>query len=70
MPILRDLIVDMTHFYNQYKYIEPFLKTKTPKTPDQKEYFQSQEDRKILDGLYECVLCASCSTFCPSYWWN
>jgi succinate dehydrogenase (ubiquinone) iron-sulfur subunit len=70
MFVLKDLVVDMTNFYTQYKSIEPYLKRKTPKRPGQKEYFQSVEDRKKLDGLYECVLCASCSTSCPSYWWH
>jgi len=70
MPVVKDLVVDMTNFYNQYKAIDPYLKRSTPKEPGQKEYYQSQEDRKKLDGLYECVLCACCSTLCPSYWWN
>lgn len=70
MFVLKDLVVDMTNFYTQYKFIEPFLKRKTEKTPGQKEYFQSEADRKKLDGLYECVLCACCSTSCPSYWWH
>lgn len=70
MPIVKDLVVDMTNFYNQYKAIDPWLKRKTPKSPGQKEYYQSTADRKKLDGLYECVLCACCSTICPSYWWN
>jgi succinate dehydrogenase (ubiquinone) iron-sulfur subunit len=70
LPIIKDLVVDMSNFYNQYKSIDPWLKRKTPKQPGQKEYYMSQEDRKKLDGLYECVLCACCSTLCPSYWWN
>lgn len=70
MPVIKDLVVDMTNFYNQYKSIDPWLKRKTPKVPGSKEYFQSIEDRDKLDGLYECVLCACCSTMCPSYWWN
>ena len=70
MMVLKDLVVDMTHFYSQYKQIDPWLKRKTPKAPGQKEYFQSEEDRKLLDGLYECVLCASCNASCPSYWWH
>lgn len=60
----------MTHFYAQYNTIEPFLKQKTAKPADAKENLQSIEDRKKLDGLYECILCACCSTSCPSYWWN
>lgn len=70
MFVLKDLVVDMSHFYAQYKYIDPYLKRKTPKAPGQREYFQSVEDRKLLDGLYECVLCACCQTTCPSYWWH
>ena len=69
MFVLKDLVVDMSHFYAQYKSIEPFLKRKTPKVGDT-EYLQSLEDRKLLDGLYECVLCACCSSTCPSYWWH
>lgn len=68
--VIKDLVVDMTNFYNQYKLIEPYLKKKTEKAPGQKEYLQSQEDRALIDGLYECVLCNSCSTSCPSYWWH
>ena len=70
MPVIKDLVVDMTNFYNQYKSIDPWLKRKVPKVPGSKEYYQSIEDRDKLDGLYECVLCACCSTMCPSYWWN
>ena len=68
--IVRDLVVDMTNFYMQYKSIMPVLQRKTEKAPGQKEYLQSQEDRKHLDGLYECILCACCSSHCPSYWWQ
>lgn len=70
MFVLKDLVTDMSHFYAQYKSIDPFLKRKTEKTPEQKEYYQSVEDRKLLDGLYECVLCACCQSTCPSYWWH
>jgi len=70
MFVLKDLVVDMTNFYTQYKQIEPYLKRKNVKPEGSKEYYQSQEDRKRLDGLYECVLCACCSTSCPSYWWQ
>jgi len=70
MFVLRDLVVDMTNFYTQYKSIDPYLKRKTPKTDPNKEYYQSIEDREKLDGMYECVLCACCSTSCPSYWWH
>jgi succinate dehydrogenase/fumarate reductase iron-sulfur protein len=58
----------LTEFYAQYKSIEPFLKQKTPEP--ERENLQTIEDRKKLDGLYECILCACCSTSCPSYWWN
>jgi succinate dehydrogenase / fumarate reductase, iron-sulfur subunit len=68
MSVIKDLVPDMTHFYAQYASIEPWLQTKTP-TPE-KEWKQSPEDRQKLDGLYECILCACCSTSCPSYWWN
>ena len=67
-PVVKDLIPDLTNFYAQHAYVQPFLKTATP-TPE-KEWRQSEEDRVKLDGLYECILCASCSTSCPSYWWN
>uniref|UniRef100_A0A7C9E1P6 Succinate dehydrogenase [ubiquinone] iron-sulfur subunit, mitochondrial n=2 Tax=Opuntia streptacantha TaxID=393608 RepID=A0A7C9E1P6_OPUST len=70
MFVIKDLVVDMTNFYNQYKSIEPWLKRKTPPPVPGKEYPQSKEDRKKLDGMYECILCACCSTSCPSYWWN
>lgn len=66
--VIKDLVPDMTHFYAQYASIEPWLHTSTP-TPE-KEWRQSPEDRSKLDGLYECILCACCSTSCPSYWWN
>merc|ERR1711869_32107 len=68
--VVKDLIPDLTNFYNQYKSIEPWLKRRTPKTEGQKEYLQSKGDRNKLDGMYECILCACCSTSCPSYWWN
>ncbi len=68
MSVIKDLVPDMTHFYAQYASIEPWLQTKTP-TPE-KEWKQSPEDRQKLDGLYECILCACCSTACPSYWWT
>ncbi|KAI9165515.1 hypothetical protein LWI28_015488 [Acer negundo] len=69
MFVIKDLVVDLTHFYQQYKSIEPWLKIKKP-LEDGREYRQSPTDRKKLDGLYECILCACCSTSCPSYWWN
>jgi succinate dehydrogenase (ubiquinone) iron-sulfur subunit len=68
--VVKDLIPDLTNFYNQYKSIEPWLKRRTPKSEGQKEYLQSKDDRVKLDGMYECILCACCSTSCPSYWWN
>jgi len=69
MEVVKDLIPDMTHFYAQYASIQPWLKSATPE-PSGKERLQSPEDRAKLDGLYECILCACCSTSCPSYWWN
>ncbi len=68
MSVVKDLVPDMTNFYAQHQSIEPWLQTTTP-TPE-KEWLQSHEDREKLDGLYECILCACCSTSCPSYWWN
>lgn len=68
MQVVKDLVPDMTHFYAQYASIEPWIKTASP--PPSTERLQSPEDRKKLDGLYECILCACCSTACPSYWWN
>ena len=68
MPVIKDLIPDLTHFYAQYASVEPWLKTDTPAPT--RERLQSEEDRAKLDGLYECILCACCSTSCPSYWWN
>nr|WGH47397.1 succinate dehydrogenase subunit B [Pyricularia oryzae] len=67
--VVKDLVPDLTHFYKQYRSIKPYLQRDEP-APDGKEYRQSKEDRKKLDGLYECILCACCSTSCPSYWWN
>ncbi len=69
MKVVKDLVPDLSHFYAQYQSIEPWLKTDTP-TPAGSERLQSPEDREKLDGLYECILCACCSTSCPSYWWN
>jgi succinate dehydrogenase / fumarate reductase iron-sulfur subunit len=68
MSIVKDLVPDLTGFYVQHASIQPWLQTKGP-TPE-KEWLQSPEDRAKLDGLYECILCACCSTACPSYWWN
>ncbi|MAL26499.1 MAG: succinate dehydrogenase iron-sulfur subunit [Croceicoccus sp.] len=69
MDVIKDLVPDFTHFYAQYASIRPWLQTVTP-PPSGKERLQSPEDRNKLDGLYECILCACCSTACPSYWWN
>jgi succinate dehydrogenase / fumarate reductase iron-sulfur subunit len=69
MEVVKDLVPDLTHFYAQYESIEPWLKADSPPPPT-KERLQSPEDREQLNGLYECILCACCSTACPSYWWN
>lgn len=69
MEVVKDLVTDLTHFYAQYASIKPWLQSDTPAPPD-KERLQSPDDRSKLDGLYECILCACCSTSCPSYWWN
>jgi succinate dehydrogenase / fumarate reductase iron-sulfur subunit len=68
MPVVKDLVPDMTNFYAQYASIRPYLRTKT--ALPEKEWRQTPEDRDKLNGLYECILCACCSTACPSYWWN
>jgi len=68
-PVVKDLVPDLTHFYAQYASIKPWMRTQSPAPPD-RERLQSREDRGKLDGLYECILCACCSTSCPSYWWN
>jgi succinate dehydrogenase / fumarate reductase iron-sulfur subunit len=68
LPVIRDLIVDMTQFFKQYHSITPFVINHDP--PPEKERLQSPADRAELDGLYECILCACCSTSCPSFWWN
>jgi len=69
LPVIKDLVADLTHFYAQYASIRPWIRTQSPAPPD-KERLQSREDRAHIDGLYECILCACCSTSCPSYWWN
>jgi succinate dehydrogenase / fumarate reductase, iron-sulfur subunit len=69
MPVVKDLVPDLTHFYAQYASIQPWIRTQSAPAPD-RERLQSKEDRARLDGLYECILCACCSTSCPSYWWN
>lgn len=68
LPVIRDLVVDMSMFYRQYEKIKPYLINNTPAPAI--ERLQSPEDRDKLDGLYECILCACCSTACPSFWWN
>ena len=68
MPVIKDLVADLTMFFAQYESIEPWLHTDTPMP--EKEWSQTPEDRQKLDGLYECILCACCTTSCPSYWWN
>lgn len=72
MFVVKDLVVDMANFYAQYKSIKPFLQKKpgSAPPPSDGEHFQSKDARAKLDGLYECILCACCSTSCPSYWWN
>merc|ERR1712216_799085 len=78
MFVVKDLVPDMSNFYAQYKSVEPWLQAEAPLTkvttdgpaPYGKEHLQSQADRAKLDGMYECILCACCSTSCPSYWWN
>jgi len=68
LPVVRDLIVDMTFFFDQYHSVQPYLINDTP--PPETERLQSPEQREELNGLYECILCGSCSTACPSFWWN
>jgi succinate dehydrogenase / fumarate reductase iron-sulfur subunit len=68
MPVVKDLVPDLDQFYAQHALIEPWLHTTTPEP--EKEWLQTPEQRSKLDGLYECILCACCSTACPSYWWN
>ncbi|WP_297324790.1 succinate dehydrogenase iron-sulfur subunit [Nitrosomonas sp.] len=68
LPVIRDLIVDMTQFFQQYHSIKPYLINNDP--PPETERLQSPEERAALDGVYECILCACCTTSCPSFWWN
>lgn len=68
LPVIRDLVVDMSQFYNQYEKAKPYLQNSAPEPAT--ERLQSPQNREKLDGLYECILCACCSTACPSYWWN
>lgn len=72
MFVIKDLVPDLSNFYDQYKSIKPWLQTKVDGSHDLEhgEFLQTKEDRKKLDGMYECILCACCSTSCPSYWWN
>ena len=69
MEVRKDLVPDLTHFYAQYASIKPWLQSESPAPPD-RERLQSRDDRAKIDGLYECILCACCSTSCPSYWWS
>lgn len=69
MPVVKDLVPDLTHIFAQLASIQPWMQTQSPPPPDQ-ERLQTPEDRAKLDGLYECILCFCCSTSCPSYWWN
>ncbi|MFN7277814.1 MAG: succinate dehydrogenase iron-sulfur subunit [Betaproteobacteria bacterium] len=68
LPVIRDLVVDMSQFFKQYHSIKPYLQNPAP--APEKERLQSPAEREELDGLYECILCACCSTSCPSVWWN
>jgi succinate dehydrogenase / fumarate reductase iron-sulfur subunit len=67
-PVVKDLVVDLTRFYEQYRSVQPYLRNDEPRP--EHERLQSPAERAQLDGLYECILCACCSTACPSYWWN
>lgn len=69
LPVIRDLVIDLTQFYTQYEKIKPFLINDGKDLPA-REHLQSPDERAHLDGLYECILCACCSTSCPSFWWN
>ncbi len=68
MPVIRDLVVDLSQFYHQYRSVKPWLTVHEPES--EVEYRQTPAEREKLDGLYECILCACCSTSCPSFWWN
>jgi succinate dehydrogenase / fumarate reductase iron-sulfur subunit len=69
LPVIKDLVPDLTHFYAQYASVKPWLQTRTPAPPD-RERLQSKEDQERIDRPSACILCACCSTSCPSYWWN
>src|SRR5262249_23485445 len=68
LPVIRDLVVDMSQFFKQYHSVKPYLVNRDPPPP--KERLQTPDERASLDGLYECILCACCTTSCPSFWWN
>jgi len=70
MPVLKDLVPDLSLFFEQHKAVQPWLQLSPEDAQRDREVPQSKEQRKKLDGLYECILCACCSTSCPSYWWN
>jgi succinate dehydrogenase / fumarate reductase iron-sulfur subunit len=70
MPVIKDLVPNLNQLYKQYQSIEPWLQVKKKSNGSDKEIYQSKQDREKLDGLYECIMCACCSTSCPSYWWN
>jgi succinate dehydrogenase / fumarate reductase iron-sulfur subunit len=70
MPVIKDLVTDMTEFFEHHKSVRPWLEISPEKMAQKTELLQSKDDRKKLDGLYECILCACCSTSCPSYWWS
>jgi len=70
MPVVKDLVPNLNQLYKQYQSIEPWLQVEKKSEVGDKEIYQSKQDREKLDGLYECIMCACCSTSCPSYWWN
>ena len=70
MPVNKDLVPNLNQLYKQYQSIEPWLQVEQKSEVADKEIYQSKQDREKLDGLYECIMCACCSTSCPSYWWN
>jgi len=70
MQVIKDLVANLNQLYKQYQSIEPWLQVEKKSNGSDKEIYQSKQDREKLDGLYECILCACCSTSCPSYWWN
>jgi succinate dehydrogenase/fumarate reductase iron-sulfur protein len=70
MPVIKDLVTDMSEFFEHHKSVRPWLEISPEKMAQKTELLQSKDDRKKLDGLYECILCACCSTSCPSYWWS